>query len=163
VNPKNRVLVAVLLVAGLTSCSPAAGNKVASARSESPQASVPATSVAPDTGRQFAACLRSRGVDVADPAPGQQVQLKSKDDKAKAALRACAQFAPIATTGPDDTFDPVAARAYAACIRAKGFPDFPDPDDQGIRVPKNLVNDARFNQADRDCAPLLNQPSGGTK
>lgn len=153
-----------LFVLGLSGCSPGPDESgVASAQSESPQPSSPISAGGKATAQQFAACLRARGIDVEDPPPGQQVKLTSKDDKTRDALRACAQFAPHTSSEPEDSFDPVAARAYAACIRSKGFPDFPDPDDQGLRIPKNLINDERYNQADRECASQLTQPGGGAK
>lgn len=155
--------VVAVILATLPGCSPGStADEVASAPSVSPSAGGPTTTSGSGDGRQFAACLRSRGLDIADPAPGEQIELKTKDDKTRAALQACAQFAPATETEPD-TFDPVAGRAYAACIRTKGFPDFPDPDDQGLRIPKNLASDTRYHQADRDCAPLLNRPTGGKK
>ncbi len=110
--------------------------------------------------QRFAACLREHGVDVADPPPGEQVEIPAKDDRTRAALRFCAEFAPP-NQNADRTLDPAAARAYAGCIRDKGFPDFPDPDANGLRIPKDLINDERFKAADRECSVLLNEGKGG--
>lgn len=149
---------------GLSACSQRPDEQgVASAQSESPRALSPGRASGTASAHEFAACLRARGLDVEDPPPGEQVRLESKDEKTRAALSACAQFAPSTSSESEDAFDPVAGRAYAACIRTKGFPDFPDPDDQGLRIPKSLVNDSRYAQANRECASHLNQSTGGTK
>ncbi len=110
--------------------------------------------------QRFAACLRERGIDVADPAPGEQVEIPEKDDRTRAALRFCAEFAPP-NQNEERAIDPAAARAYAGCIRGKGFPDFPDPDANGPRIPKDLIDDERFKTADRECSALLNQGKAG--
>lgn len=123
------------------------------------QTASPTATTTPDA-RRFAACLRERGIEVADPPPGGQVEIPEKDDDTRAALRACARYAPPSRQ-EQGTIDPAAARAYAACIREKGFPDFPDPDSNGPRIPKELVKDERFEAADRECGPLLNNGKGG--
>ncbi len=63
------------------------------------------------------------------------------------------------------------ARAFAACIRAHGVPNFPDPmvtqthnasgasASVGLRVPPAEVNSPSFKAAQKDCRSLL--PSGG--
>jgi hypothetical protein len=145
----------------LTGCAGQADKKVASAQDPSHPSSATSSSTATPDARQFAACLRARGIDVADPRPGGNVQLTTKDDKTRAAIAACQQYAPT-TTDRTDNIDPESARSYAACIRGKGFPDFPDPDASGPRIPKELIHDQRFNAADRDCSRLL-IGSGGKK
>lgn len=150
----------IAVLAMLTACTNPPSNEVATA--DSPAATTSSTSDATPDPRRFAACLRERGVDVADPQPGQQVELPNKDDKTRSALRACAEFAPPSQQ-EDSSIDPAAARAYAQCVRAQGFPDFPDPDENGPRIPKNLIDDERFNTADRECAHHLNETKGGGK
>jgi hypothetical protein len=54
------------------------------------------------------------------------------------------------------------AVAYSRCMRAHGVPDFPDPAGRA-GVPKVTpqqagVSNARFQAAQRDCAPLLQPP-----
>jgi hypothetical protein len=152
------LLIAVL--ATLAACTNQPSSQVATAQSpDQEQAATTNPTNSPDA-RRFAACLRERGIDVPDPQPGQQVRLPSKDDKTRDALRACAQFAPPSQQ-EESSFDPAAARAYAACIRAQGLPDFPDPDERGPRIPKDLVNDERFAAADRECAVHLNEGKEG--
>jgi hypothetical protein len=144
----------VVMVLGLAGCTDDGAGEVATA-----QSSTVAPSAAPD-GKQFAACLRERGIDVADPTPGGQVRLPNKDERTRAALRACQRFAPPQEPSGEGTFDAAAARAYAACIRGKGFPDFPDPDSRGPQIPKNLIHNERFKTADRECAHHLNEAKG---
>lgn len=123
------------------------------------QTATPTVTATPDAQR-FAACLRERGIEVDDPPPGGQVEIDQKDDDTRAALRACARYAPPSRL-EDRALNPAAARAYAGCVRGKGFPDFPDPDANGLRIPKELAGDERFEAADRECAPLLNNGKGG--
>ncbi|MBM7789773.1 hypothetical protein [Tenggerimyces flavus] len=152
------VLIAALAMA--TACTPPPSNEIATAAS--PTATTSATSRATADPHRFAACLRERGIDVADPRPGQQVELPDKDDRTREALRACAQFAPPSQQ-QESSFDPAAARAYAQCVRAQGLPDFPDPDERGPRIPKNLIDDERFRAADQECSHHLNDAKGGGK
>ena len=150
--------VMLLVAAGLTACANDASDDVATAESPGVSATV-SPSATPDA-KQFAACLRARGLEVDDPPQGGQVRLNSKDDKTRAALRACQRYAPVTTRDDEGAIDPAAARAYAACIRGKGFPDFPDPDSRGPQIPKDLIHDERFKAADRDCAHHLSETKG---
>lgn len=152
------VLIAALAM--LAACTPQPSNEIATA--SSPAATSSATAKSTPDAHRFAACLRERGIDVADPAPGGQVELPNKDDKTREALRACAQFAPPSQQ-QDSAFDPAASRAYAQCVRAQGLQDFPDPDERGPRIPKDLVNDERFKAADQECAHHLNGSKSGGK
>jgi hypothetical protein len=56
------------------------------------------------------------------------------------------------------------AAAYSVCMRAHGVPNFPDPDSKGNPAqadPEQLgVSTARYQAAERACAPLL--PTGGS-
>jgi hypothetical protein len=149
----------IAIVAATAACTSADdGNGVATAQSPG-QTSSPSADGASNA-QAFAACLRERGIDVADPRPGEQVEIPAKDDETRDALRACARFAPPSQQR-ERGLDPAAARAYAGCIREQGFPDFPDPDANGLRIPKDLIGNEQFEAADRECAPLLNESKGG--
>lgn len=147
-------MVAVLAI--LTACTNPPSDQVATAESSA----TPTNSTSTPDPRRFAACLRERGIDVPDPGPGEQVELQTKDDKTRAALRACAQYAPPREQEEDSVLDPAASRAFAQCIREHGFPDFPDPDEQGPRIPKDLIHDERYTAAERECAHFLNEDKG---
>jgi hypothetical protein len=163
---RRQLTTAALLVAALATagaCTNPPSSQVATAQSPDQTATAapgdPTNSPDP---RRFAACLRERGVDVPDPQPGEDLKLPNKDDRTRSALRACAQFAPPSQQ-EETGFDPAASRAYAQCVREQGFPDFPDPDERGPRIPKDLINDDRFNAADRECAHHLNESKGNKK
>lgn len=109
--------------------------------------------------RQYVACLREHGVQVADPEAGKQVRLDEDRPQDKQAAQACRQYLPTAVTGKGG--DITLLREYAACMRRSGFPDFPDPDpDRGIQLPKSLLNDPAYKSADSACGQNL---KGGGK
>jgi hypothetical protein len=109
--------------------------------------------------RQYVACLREHGVQVADPEAGKQVQLNEDRPQDKQAAQACRQYLPTAVTGKAGDMDLL--RQYAACMRRSGLPDFPDPDpDRGIQLPKSLLNDPVYQTADSECGQNL---KGGGK
>lgn len=109
--------------------------------------------------RQYVACLRAQGVQVADPEAGKQVQLNEDRPQDKQAAQACRQYLPTAVTGRGGDMNLL--REYATCMRRNGFPDFPDPDpDRGIQLPKSLLNDPAYKTADSECGQSL---KGGGK
>ena len=68
-------------------------------------------------------------------------------------LAAACSRPPTVTSPPDSK-----AVAYSRCMRAHGIPDFPDPAAAGLPkvTPQQVgVSDARFQSAQRACAPLL--------
>ena len=112
----------------------------------------------------FAQCLREHGVDVADPKPGEGVQLKVKGGPEKKAamdeaMEACRKYSPQANaSGKPDPKRQEQARQFAGCMRANGVPDFPDPDpnEPGIRIErKKGDDDAAFERAQRACQKFL--------
>ena len=161
---RRSLAVAALVAAGLasaTACTGDSGGPGVATASSSDEPSAQATASGAPDARRFAACLRERGIEVADPPPGEQVELATKDERTRAALNACARYAPPSDRGGESPIDLASARAYAACVRDKGFPDFPDPDSSGPRIPKDLIDDERFEAADRECAHHLNEGKGG--
>jgi hypothetical protein len=109
--------------------------------------------------RQYVACLRGQGVQVADPEAGKQVQLNEDRPQDKQAAQACRQYLPTAVTGRGADMNLL--RQYATCMRQHGFPDFPDPDpDRGIQLPKSLLTDPAYKAADSECGQDL---KGGGK
>jgi hypothetical protein len=115
--------------------------------------------------RQFVECLREQGVDVADPQPGQPLELdKANDPATRDALRACREFAPAASNREKAEVDLGQQREYAACMRANGLSDFPDPDpDAGLLIPKSMVNSPEFQRADGECGALMAKPGAPKK
>jgi hypothetical protein len=117
--------------------------------------------------RQYVNCLRDQGLDVPDPEPGAiKVRLPDRNEPGVPdALRACQPYAPDAGGGAvDESTELAAAREYAACMRANGMPDFPDPDpDKGAVFDKELASLPTFGSADRVCSPLLADARPGEK
>lgn len=150
---------ALLAATLLTGCGGQDNQQTGSASTPA-QPGTKATSADPNS-VQYASCLRSRGVDVDDPEPGQPVELPQKDEKTRAALRACAAYAPQGVDSHDRAGNMAAGRAYASCMRNAGFPDFPDPDERGIQIPKSLIDDPKFKEADRRCGEQVSASKDG--
>ncbi|WP_162688674.1 MULTISPECIES: hypothetical protein [unclassified Streptomyces] len=72
-------------------------------------------------------CVEDEGVPMRDTGSGVRVVDESKADPAKVqkAERACESRRAVPTAGPEQLSK---ARKFTECMRAKGFPDFPDPD-----------------------------------
>ena len=128
-----RVLVVpILLLAlgGLAACADDSGSGVATA-SGTAQASENAQP-APDT-QAFVDCMRDNGIEMTDPDPqsgrpqiGPNVDIESNEYKS--AMDVCQDLLPAANEG--DANDPEKLeqlKAFAACMRENGMPEFPDP------------------------------------
>lgn len=94
--------------------------------------------------RKFAACMRKQGFDWPDPNAKGQVDFSGGDNRNWKADRrfgpaqeACKQFqmevpAELEPTQKPRTPEQIGwARDYAKCMRANGYPDWPDPDAGG--------------------------------
>lgn len=104
-------------------------------------------------------CLESNGVILQTPMPGQLRVDKDRNSDAAvtdAAEKACeAELAAIPKTGVSDQ-ELAAERAISACVREKGFKDFPDPDPQTGEVDLDaagMTDDPDLRVALRDCSP----------
>jgi hypothetical protein len=121
-------------------------------------------------------CMRSHGVpDFPDPGP-LRIDVRTHPDLDPssppfvAAQKACLSLAPGGTAGGTvSAQQQAAALAYSACMRAHGFPKFPDPvfSDGGEHVTINGINmgSAQFQNADKACQTstgLGGLPSGGS-
>lgn len=125
---------------------------------------------------EYAACLRSHGLTMeqytADDGSTQSRPDKNRNDitTITQATEACKALLPVATdagTTAPSAADIEARRRYAACIRGKGVPDFPDPDprtgdfvmdgDLGQRIKENPA----IAQAMEACQNQLPTSTGG--
>ncbi|MGW0660940.1 hypothetical protein [Streptodolium elevatio] len=114
---------------------------------------------------KYAECLRENGLDVADPLPGQSVQLRidsGTTDMATVgkAKEACRTFSPPqSAVAPGGQGNP-AGQEFAACMRDRGVEAFPDPDpnQQGVRMSGEVQKDPDFEKAAAACQPIF---SGG--
>lgn len=136
------VLLALPLAAafGLAGCGGADrdGDGVATAGGGGARRSLDATASSDEERRiKFTKCLREQGLDVRDPAPGQQgPRLSPGSDvdrgKVQAAFQACREFAPNGGQPPQlDATQVEQVRKLARCMRDNGVPNFPDPDADG--------------------------------
>ncbi|WP_433610036.1 hypothetical protein [Prescottella agglutinans] len=96
---------------------------------------------------QLAKCLRDAGFDVKDPAPGQGITESSPEimEAAPACMRKLGN-PPVQESSLSDTEKLDLGLKAAACIRDKGFPDFPDPTLETpiflpVEVPSEKVED----------------------
>ena len=164
---KRLVVPLLLLGLGLAACDSAGATPgVATAGGATPAAS--ASAVADDErGRAFAACMREHGIDMPDPQPGGGglgIQLDKIDkDKALGAVDACRDLMPGG--GKDVKLNPEQLekqRELAACMRANGVPDFPDPDPDGGRAVREYILDKHDDDvlaALDKCRDILPTPS----
>jgi hypothetical protein len=153
-----RALIATIIAMSVAGCS--------SSPSAGPQSPAGGHSAA-----EYAACLQSHGLTMeqytADDGSTQSRPDKDRNDitKITQATEACKALMPTAdvVTKAPSAADIDAKRRYAACIRSKGVPDFPDPDprtgdfvmdgDLGARIKGNPAT-AGAMQACQDQLPV---------
>lgn len=133
--------VSLLLLSGCTSggsASPAGPSPAVSSAPPSPRVSgeppprrkgVVDPAMAP-----YFQCVKEQGVPMKDTPSGIPVadDERATEAQLKAAEEACRRFVPVAPIN-DETW--AEARRMTACMRANGFPDFPDPDPTTARHP----------------------------
>jgi hypothetical protein len=106
-----------------------------------------ATTTAPNAPLAFARCMRSQGLpnwpDPTSSGAFDKSRLRAlgySQSQVRAAARAC----PTVGIGPRETAQQQrtrlgAARAFARCMRPRGFPNFPDPTSQGELTPEMVT------------------------
>ncbi|MGX2996577.1 hypothetical protein JNUCC64_20270 [Streptomyces sp. JNUCC 64] len=112
-------------------------------------------------------CLRENGVEVEDPEPDGGVRIDGgamKDvDRSKVdeAMAACRKYAPqgVGKGGDPKAMDRM--RDYAKCMRENGVEEFPDPENGGMRLDPEMVEDPDFMAAEKKCKPRLGKGGGG--
>jgi hypothetical protein len=141
------ILVAVAATLLVSACGGAKKPPAASGSGNSA-----ATNSAIKDAYRYSACMRTHGVtNFADPhvdTNGSSVQIAIHIDPAisrspsfKSAQHACAHIMPGPSNGPTPAQTQAhtdAFLAFAKCMRAHGFPKFPDPDSQGHLSPAAL-------------------------
>jgi hypothetical protein len=159
------LLMLAVALSGLAGCAQEPDDGVATARSPSAAVTTSVGGPAPaadqaERARQYVACLRQQGVEVADPDAGKQPELDRDRPQDKAAAQACRQYLPV--TARDREWDVGTLREYSACMRREGFSDFPDPvPGQGLEIPKDVVRDPAFRAADQACWQGTKPGAGG--
>jgi hypothetical protein len=171
------VLAAALASVALTACGGGASRTVASiGTASSATASAGQNGSSQQQGIAHSQCMRSHGVPgFPDPTPQGYVQLGPGDQinpdspQFREALQICAKLAPVGGPGTQSHFDQImtAMLKFAACMRAHGITNFPDPVPYGnggveLLVPKGTgvgqvdQNTPQYAQAASICQPLLN-------
>ncbi len=168
------IVTGVLLAVTLAGCAqPDAGDGVATAGGQGTQtAQTASASNSPDADGPFkySKCMRENGVpDFPDPKTngggGFSLSLPEGTDRAKTeeAEKKCRQFMPNGGQPQKPSPEMVeSARKMAQCMRDNGYPDFPDPDENGgikIEGGQGLdPKDPKFQEAHKKCAQF--RPGG---
>jgi hypothetical protein len=162
------IAVAVVLIVR-TNSTPPQDTGVASVR--------PSSQTTPATGSQqqkgpiaYAACMRSHGVaNFPDPNSNGTLLLPQGTDPSspqfQSAQQSCQSLLRGGAAGPPSTADQQKAVQYAACMRAHGFPDYPDPQPTGsgftVQIPAGFDPNSPQTQAALQACQSLNVLPGG--
>jgi hypothetical protein len=171
---------AALAVLLLTACGGGASRPVASTGTAPSATALAGSSESSEQqGIAHSQCMRSHGVPgFPDPSAQGYVQLGPGDQinpdspQFQEAQRICAKLAPVGGPGTQSHFDQLmtAMLKFAACMRAHGITNFPDPVPYGNGGVELLVpngsgvgqvdqNTPQYARAASTCQPLLNSVS----
>jgi hypothetical protein len=162
-GPVRRAAIITVTLAGVT-CLAAACSGSPSPAPRSAPANPAAMALA------YSKCMRGHGIkDFPDPTiksngngssvglglrGGKNSDLNPQDPAFQAASRACRKFQPGGGNPPQQTAQELAADVkFAACMRSRGFPSFPDPDSHGVFNLPGAINSqsSQFNSAVSSC------------
>ena len=163
-----RMALGLLLAAGLAGCGGDDGGDGVATAGGTPSATASGTAGnegdAQALALKFAQCMRENGIpNFPDPTfqDGGGIGIDMPEGTAKAtadaAMAACKQYMP--NGGEPIKLDPerlAQLRKVARCMRESGYPDFPDPTDEGLQIDGNKHPDwnrdnAKFNAAMEAC------------
>jgi hypothetical protein len=144
-------------------CDASSNRGVAKADTTATTTGQPSTKSGSGGAVAYSACMRRNGV-TQFPDPGANGRLRVPKDlvrspRVRAAMRACRPLLPR-PPAPDSRRLAEALRLgvrYAACMRAHGVPNFPDPratQQGGITFDYHALDSRRFEAADRACIEL---------
>jgi hypothetical protein len=168
------IVTGLLLAVTLAGCAQPSGNDgVATAGGQGTQTTSTPKAADEDGPFQYSKCMRENGLpDFPDPKTndggGFSLSLPEGTDRTKVeeAEKKCKQFMP--NGGQPQKASPEAiegARKMAQCMRENGFPDFPDPDENGgISIkggPGMDPKDPKFEEAQKKCAQFRPGGPGG--
>ncbi|MFI6058739.1 hypothetical protein [Streptomyces sp. NPDC051286] len=150
-RPTLLVCGAVLAALALTGCAGSADG--AAEPAASPSETVSAEEIA------YYRCLEKNGLVLETPNPGQLRVDKDKNTDEAVAVAAeekCRDLQKAIPDAPVSEEDLAAAREVSACVREKGFEDYPDPDPKTGEVDlesAGVSEDPELRAALRDCRP----------
>jgi hypothetical protein len=138
-----RPLIPISVVAAATVSALAAGCAGGS--------STTAATTGPNPLVAYSECMRAHGV-TGFPDPNSSGEIPKQkvvaavvsNPRSPAAQRACRHLIPASGLGPPQTATPTRTRladalSFARCVRAHGFPSFPDPTSQGQLTPEMVT------------------------
>jgi hypothetical protein len=142
-----RILLVVLLAAGIAGCTRSADSGIPSADGATPTASQ-----ASDDPVAFSRCMREHGQDVPDPQAEGNWEFNPRPREAPAgwddAIRACQHLVELPTDDGPSAESLEKLRAFAVCMREHDIP-ITDPETGGDR-PGNMRIEGRFENITRD-------------
>lgn len=164
-------MIAALVLLGLTACGGEDGSEVATAGGDPTATTSSAGEDLTDEERtlKFAECMRDNGIEMSDPEGDGPPMIEQGSDTSLAEVEAahekCKEYAPSGGSGDGRQLDPEDAermRGVAQCMRDNGFPEFPDPDEDGRLVigEESGIDptDEKFQEAQAKCD--TNAPAG---
>lgn len=162
-------LAGAVVLAVRASSTGQSGAAVASVASPSPAASA-SGSPAQRGPIAYASCMRAHGVsNFPDPNSNGTILLPQGTDllspQFQSAQQACQSLRPAGAAGPPGAQDQQKSVQYAACIRAHGYPDFPDPTVTGNGFTVDFPSDVdplspQFRAAQQACQAYNVLPGG---
>ncbi|GAB3816009.1 hypothetical protein [Kribbella italica] len=165
---KRLSVLAALLLLAMTGCGSepetsqvASGGTPSASSSAGPEAA-PENLSQDEKGVKFAQCLREHGLDIADPEPGQGIQLKIgpesglSREQVDQAMEDCRKYNPQGEIGPNPQQEEN-GRKFAACMRENGVEKFPDPKpgQRGIMIDQETGKDPDLEKAQAACQSIL--------
>jgi hypothetical protein len=170
------LVLGLLLAVTVTGCGTSSNTPGVATAGSGAAASGGATSVLTEQEKalRFGQCMRDNGVpDFPDPKVNENggMSLDAPEGvdpkKVDAAMQRCKQYLP--NGGEPTKADPQVLeqlRVFSQCMRDNGFPNFPDPTDQGLQIDNNALgisgpDDPRFSAAQKTCEQHMPAPPSG--
>ena len=154
-------------ISTIPATTPSSGNPASSTTALSPK----------DAALAFARCMREHGVDMEDPGPDGRVIVRGSNpgdestvDEATKVCQPLLAAGEPPSGGGNQAEQKAKFLAMAACVRANGYPDFPDPeitDDGGLfkvlmRADPALADDPDFQRVQQRCTTEAGLPEIGS-
>lgn len=168
------IVLCLLLALGVAGCGGGGTDGVATAGGQATGRAKPGAVGEQENALKFSQCMRDNGVpNFPDPkvVDGGGIDLSLPEgiakEKVDAAQEKCKWYLP--NGGEPVKADPKLVerlREFSRCMRENGFPNFPDPTDQGLQIENDKLgitgpDDPRFNAAQKTCEKYMPAPPSG--